>query len=170
MSVEMRRVIVEAPYSGWSAYHFSYMQDCMADCLSRREAPLVGHWVYPARLGPVAVDATIAWEDACDVLAIYVDLGVTHNMRQAMVRAFARSRMVDVRALQNENGPVAERVRLALLGRPGRLVNAELCSHQLDVAVLHQRTKQIVSWRCGCGTVGPTEEEIHEVIREAVAR
>ena len=168
MNVGLRRVILESPYSGWSWPHLSYAQSCMDDCLSRGEAPMVGHLLYPPRFGPQGMEAALAWEEAGDAVAVYLDLGMWHNMRQAIVRATGGNRMIDVRVLEQGNQPLAERVRAALRGRPPK-VTAEACVHQLDTPVFdHRAPGRVLSWRCACGATGPTEEQVKAALQEAV--
>jgi hypothetical protein len=171
MSDEMRRVILEVPYTGWSWHHLAYAQSCMDDCLAHRDAPMVGHLLYPPRFGPSAMDAALAWESTCQALVLYLDLGMTHNMRQAIVRAVECQRPVELRVLQSDNEPLARRIHNALVGRPSQ-ATSETCQHQIDTPVFdgHTPFAKILSWRCACGTVGPTRDQVKEAIAESGGR
>jgi hypothetical protein len=115
------------------------------------------------------MDAAFAWEEACAALVLYVDLGMTHNMRQAVVRFVREKRPVETRALDENNAVVAHRMRLGLLGRPEANLGSEACHHQSDTPVFDARAPgRILSWRCACGAVGPSESEIKAAILEDV--
>lgn len=168
MSVVMRRVILESPYSGWSFPHLSYAQSCMDDCLAHGEAPMVGHLLYPSRFGPQGPEASLAWEAVCEALVVYLDLGIWHNMRQAIVRSMHGKRPIEVRVLDQNNQPTAERIRAALRGRPPE-VSSEQCQHQIDTPIFDGRAPgRLLSWRCACGAAGPTEEQIKAALQEAM--
>jgi len=169
MKSAMRRVLLEAPYTGWSWHHLAYTQACIVDCLGRHEAPMVGHLLYPPQFGPEAGDAALAWESACDSVVLYLDMGMTHNMRQAVVRAFQAKTVVEPRVLDEKNGEVAHRIRMALLRRPEANLGHEGCLHQSDTPVFDERAPgRILSWRCACGSVGPTEAQVKAAILEDV--
>src|SRR5271169_7133299 len=114
----MRRVIVEAPYAGWSWPHLSYVQSCMDDCLAHGEAPMIGYLLYPPRYGPAAIDASLAWESVAEALVVYVDMGMWHNMRQDIVRSVEIRRAIEVRAIEPSNQSIADRIRAGLRGHP----------------------------------------------------
>ena len=170
MTALLRRVIVETPYSGWSWPHVSYAQACMDHCITRGEAPMIGYLLYPPRYGPPGVDAALAWESVCEALVVYLDLGMWHNMRQAILRALAGTRPIELRVLDANNQPNADRIRQALRGRPME-VAPDACRHQLDTAVLDSRVPgRVLSWRCACGAAGPNEEQVKAAIGEASGR
>jgi hypothetical protein len=164
----MRRVIVEAPYSGWSWPHLSYVQSCIDDCMARGEAPLVGYLLYPPRFGPCAMDASLAWESVCEAVALYLDLGMWHNMRETVARSMGTKRVIEVRVIEPSNQPIADRVRAGLCGCPID-VSSDACTHQLDTPVFDsQRPGRLLSWRCACGAAGPSEEQVKAAMQEAV--
>ena len=169
MKSAMRRVLLEAPYTGWSWHHLAYTQACMVDSMGRHEAPMVGHLLYPPQFGPEGMDAADAWESACEWLVLYLDMGMTHNMRQAVVRAVHAKMPVEPRVLDEKNSDVAHRFRLALLGRREAELAPDDCRHQSDTPVFDARAPgRILSWRCACGTVGPTESQVKAAILEDV--
>lgn len=163
----MRRVILETPYPGWSWPHLTYAQSCMDDCLAQGDAPMVGHLLYPPRFGLAGSEASLAWEDGCEALIVYMDLGMAHNMRQAVMRAMVAKRPIEVRALEQENQPLVDRVRAGLRGRPAE-VSSDVCRHQADTPVFDHRVPgRVLSWRCGCGATGPTEDQVKAALQEA---
>jgi hypothetical protein len=96
----VRRVCVESPYGSDDpaivARNVRYADLCMADSLKRGEAPFLGHLLYTRVLNdrdPVererGITAHLAWAGAADVMAVYVDLGVSPGMKLAI--AFAMS-------------------------------------------------------------------------------
>jgi hypothetical protein len=164
----MRRVIVEAPYSGWSWPQLSYVQSCMDDCLSHGEAPMIGYLLYPPRCGPSGMEAALAWESVCEALVVYLDMGMWHNMRQAIVRAAEIRRVIELRVIDPANQSVADRIRVGLRGRP-LSVPSDACKHQLDTPVFDsQQPGRVLSWRCGCGAAGPSEEQVKAAMQEVL--
>lgn len=110
----------------------------------------------------------MAWESVCEALVVYVDLGVWHNMRQAVTRALSGKRAIEVRVLEQDNQPIADRIRAALRGRPMD-VSSDVCQHQMDTPLFDGRSPgRVLSWRCGCGANGPTEEQVKSAMQEAV--
>lgn len=93
----MIRVCVESPLRGDVARNARYAQCCMLDCLSRNEAPFLGHLLYPLVLDDespehreLGIDAHLTWLAAADFVAVYFDLGVTSGMEAAITRATDR--------------------------------------------------------------------------------
>ncbi len=94
-------VIIESPYAGDVETNLRYLRACMADCLSRDEAPFASHGLYtqPGVLDdndPVqrelGITAGFAWRQAAALTAVYTDLGITHGMHQGMVHASTAGR------------------------------------------------------------------------------
>ncbi len=89
-----RRVLLESPFAGSVARNLDYAREAMNDSLSRGEAPLASHLLYPAvldddipderRLGIVAGHA---WMEAAEAVVFYVDLGISWGMAAARIRA-----------------------------------------------------------------------------------
>jgi hypothetical protein len=86
----MRRVIVESPYAGDIEKNLRYVRACMADCLSRGEAPFASHALYtqPGVLRDedpeerkLGIYAGFEWRAAADATVVYMDLGVSTGMR-----------------------------------------------------------------------------------------
>jgi hypothetical protein len=108
--VRRRCVILATPHEGAAdtAELAAYARACVRASIRAGEAPLVGPLVYahddildvsiPAerRMG---VEAALAWLSHAQVLAVYIDHGVTPQMREAMDRAAGSGVIIDVRRL-----------------------------------------------------------------------
>lgn len=92
----MIRVVLESPYRGDIARNIAYARRCVKDSLSRGESPLASHLLYTQdgilddndpdqrRLG---IEAGRAWIQVADLVAVYVDHGISPGMEAAMSRA-----------------------------------------------------------------------------------
>lgn len=93
----MKRVIIESPFAGDTeqqrALNLRYLRACIADSLARGEAPFASHAIYtqPGVLDDaqpeqrkLGIAAGYAWGTQADVVAFYVDLGVSKGMREAI--------------------------------------------------------------------------------------
>jgi hypothetical protein len=85
----VRLVIVESPYAGDIERNTRYLRACLADCLSRGEAPFASHAIYtqPGVLDdsdPVqrklGMDAGFSWRVIAEATVAYTDLGVSRGM------------------------------------------------------------------------------------------
>lgn len=80
----MKLVVIESPYSGDVERNLRYVRACMADCLSRGEAPYASHALYtqegvlddtvPAERAQ-GIEAGFHWGDHASLRAVYTDLG-----------------------------------------------------------------------------------------------
>lgn len=89
--IAVPRVCVESPLRGDYERNVLYADACMQDCLERDEAPFLGHLLYPRVLNDAehahrrrGIDAHLAWLRAADRLVLYIDLGVSSGMREAV--------------------------------------------------------------------------------------
>lgn len=108
----MRLVVIESPYAGNIEANLQYTRRCLADSLSRREAPLAPHLLYTQvldDLDPVqrwqGVEAGLAWSRAASATVVYTDLGISKGMQQAIDRAKAEGRTVIYRSLERGQCP-----------------------------------------------------------------
>ena len=90
----MKRVIVESPYRGDVLRNSAYRDRCIMDCLNRGESPIASHRMFPGILNDddpkqreLGIEAGLAWIPVADLLALYVDLGISDGMENAMSRA-----------------------------------------------------------------------------------
>lgn len=88
----MRLVIIESPYAGQVEANVAYARRCMADSLSRGEAPIASHLLYtqPGILNDdipeqrrLGIDAGLAWRKVADAVVFYVDRGWSGGMLAA---------------------------------------------------------------------------------------
>lgn len=95
----MKLVVVESPYAGKLIRNVRYARACMADSLSRGEAPFASHLLYtqPHILNDddpderqQGIDAGFAWGENAELVAFYVDLGWSEGMYLGMEAAVAR--------------------------------------------------------------------------------
>jgi hypothetical protein len=85
------RVCVESPFRGDVTRNVLYADACQLDCFSRNEAPFLGHLQYPRVLNDgdrvqrdLGIAAHLAWLRCCELLAVYIDLGITDGMKLAI--------------------------------------------------------------------------------------
>jgi hypothetical protein len=88
----MKRVIIESPYAGEIEANVAYARAAMRDSLNRGEAPIASHLLYtqPGILRDEnteerqwGIDAGLAWREAADLIAFYVDRGWSTGMLAA---------------------------------------------------------------------------------------
>lgn len=85
----MRPVVIESPYAGDVETNLRYLRACLADSLSRGEAPFASHAIYtqpgvlrddiPAERS-AGIMAGFEWRRHADLTAVYIDLGVSVGM------------------------------------------------------------------------------------------
>lgn len=90
----MKRVYIASPFRGATVeetrQNIVYARLCMLDSLERHEAPYLSHLLYtqvwseePATRA-VGLRAGDAWREAAELIAVYVDLGITDGMYRAV--------------------------------------------------------------------------------------
>lgn len=104
----MRLVLVESPYAGDVEANVTYARQCLADCLSRGEAPFASHLLYtqpdvlnddvPAERS-LGINAGLEWGRRADVTAVYVDRGISSGMRFGLIAAEDARRPIEFRTL-----------------------------------------------------------------------
>lgn len=110
----MIRVTIESPYAGDVEANVAYAKRCVCDCLRRGESPYASHLFFTQsgllddlkpeerRLG---IEAGLAWQRSSNVVAVYVDRGISEGMRQGIAAAAERGANIEVRSLE---GPVTK--------------------------------------------------------------
>ena len=97
----MKLVIIESPYAAANGHtvadHEEYARRCMADSLARGEAPLASHLLYYTQPGilddtdpeqrKLGMEAGFAWGEIADMIAIYMDFGISPVMQDGVMRA-----------------------------------------------------------------------------------
>jgi hypothetical protein len=104
----MKRVVVETPFAGDTARNIAYARRCVRDALLRGEAPIASHLLFPQNgilrdeipeERAIGIAAGQAWLAVADVVALYVDYGVSPGMRAAMDAAAAAGVAIEIRQL-----------------------------------------------------------------------
>lgn len=83
-----KRVIVESPYKGDIKLNEGYARLAMLDSIMRGEAPFASHLLYTQILNDddpnertLGIMLGFAWRQVADLVAFYVDLGMSDGMR-----------------------------------------------------------------------------------------
>ena len=114
----MKRVIIESPYAGrgdTKGKRFTdlieneqYARRCMADALSRGEAPFASHLLYTQEgilddeipeERALGIEAGLIWGECADQVCVYVDRGITKGMIKGIERAVDEGREIVFRSL-----------------------------------------------------------------------
>lgn len=106
----MKLVVIESPFSAPTEElrqrNAEYLKAAVLDSLDRGEAPYASHAFYTQFLDDdipgerrLGMEAGFAWGDKADEVAVYVDLGISHGMREGIAKALARGVSVDYRTL-----------------------------------------------------------------------
>ena len=100
------RVIIESPFAGDVERNKAYALQCLADSLARGEAPIAFHLLYPEVLDDlnaaerkIGIERSFEWQQVAEVIAVYVDHGITAGMQQAIGMAQERGLTVIKRRL-----------------------------------------------------------------------
>ena len=97
----MKRVLIESPYRATflskKELHLTYLRACILDSLERGEAPFASHGFYTRYLNdkkPAEREAGMAcgkaWAEGADVIAFYVDYGISPGMVEMLDWVFTR--------------------------------------------------------------------------------
>lgn len=108
----MRRVIVESPFAGKTpadvARNVRYVRACLRDVVLRGETPYASHALLTLagvldddkpeerKLG---MEAGWAWMLSADLVAVYLDLGMSKGMTQGLERAKLHGKTIEERKL-----------------------------------------------------------------------
>ena len=102
----MIKVILESPFAGDVEHNVEYARRCVADSLSRGEAPLASHLLYtqPGILDDtdpdqraLGIDAGHAWISSANRMVVYVDHGISDGMQKGIDMADKFNLPVDIR-------------------------------------------------------------------------
>ncbi len=104
----MKLVIVESPYAGDIEANVKYAKACIRDCLLRGEAPIASHLLFtqdgilddsiPGEREQ-GINAGLAWMRVADIVALYIDRGVSGGMEAAREFAEDNGYLVEHREL-----------------------------------------------------------------------
>lgn len=91
----MKLVVLESPYAGKTPQeveeNVGYAKLCLFDCLRRGESPIAGHLLYTQVLDDKdpeqrrkGLDAHLAWIKGANIVAVYMDKGISPGMQEAI--------------------------------------------------------------------------------------
>lgn len=102
----MRRVFIASPLRGDIERNQRYARAALRDSLDRGEAPFVPHLLYDQVLDDSvpeqrqqAINAALVMLEACDTLAVYINLGISSGMQGEIERAKALGIVNEVRTM-----------------------------------------------------------------------
>jgi hypothetical protein len=107
----MRRVIIESPYAGDTERNIEYAKRCVLDSLSRGEAPIASHLLFPQpgvlldddpAQRAQGVAAGHAWIPVAHLVAVYIDQGISHGMNDGIREADRHGVRVEYRTLNKK--------------------------------------------------------------------
>ncbi len=110
----MKRVIIESPYAGETdeetQANIDYAKKCVHHSLKRGEAPFPSHLLYtqPGILDDkipgermLGINAGFAWGELADLVAVYVDRGISPGMKKGIERAIEKKQKIEYRKLDH---------------------------------------------------------------------
>ena len=90
----MKRVVIESPFAGDVAENIAYARRCVRDCLARNESPYASHLFFTQEgllddtvpeERALGIDAGLTWGATADLVAVYVDRGLSKGMFQGIL-------------------------------------------------------------------------------------
>lgn len=105
---EMRRVVVESPFSGDVDANVQYARACIRDCLLRGESPVASHLLLTQKgvlndsdpiERAVGINAGHAWMHGADAVVVYTDLGISAGMQAGISAAEFHKLKIEYRTL-----------------------------------------------------------------------
>lgn len=108
-------VVIESPLRGSVRRNVAYAKAAMRDSINRGEAPYASHLLY-AQAGilddevaaerEIGISCGLRWGEKAELVAAYVDLGVSDGMRQGIAAAAERGQTVEYRTIPGWKWPV----------------------------------------------------------------
>ena len=102
----MNLVVMESPYAGDIPTNLTYARRCLRDCIARGELPFASHLLYTQCLNDaelkdreLGISLNLKMIALCDYLAVYVDLGQSVGMLQAVHHAASLGKTIHYRYL-----------------------------------------------------------------------
>ena len=84
-------VVIESPYKGKVKQNVAYAQKCMSDSLLRGECPFASHLLYTQvlddtvpELRSMGMSRAFEWYRHADLMAVYIDKGISDGMKMGM--------------------------------------------------------------------------------------
>lgn len=140
----VKRVVIESPFSSGTTprivaveeRNLRYLRACMRDCFERGEFPYASHGLYtqpgvlddhdPAERA-LGMQAGFAWGELGDLVAVYLDLGLSRGMEAGIARAAMRGTPLEERRLGGRWAECSERgALLPMCGEDGHAYGCPL--------------------------------------------
>lgn len=103
----MKRVVIESPYAGDIEVNLAYARAALLDSLNRGEAPIASHLLYTQVLDDAdteqrrqGIEAGFTWNKYADLVAVYVDHGITQGMERGITHARAYGALIEHRYIE----------------------------------------------------------------------
>ena len=103
-------VVIESPYKGKVKQNVAYAQKCMSDSLLRGECPFASHLLYTQvlddtvpELRSMGMSRAFEWYRHADLMAVYIDNGISDGMKMGMEVAEKLGIEVVYRTLDGSN-------------------------------------------------------------------
>lgn len=145
----MKRVLIESPLKGNGdpeeyMMNKEYARMCMKDSLERGEAPYASHLLFDQynilednipEQRKLGIEAGLIWGAQADLTAVYIDRGISEEMRLGIDRAKIEGRLIEERSLGEGINQTLEAMRESLL-RQTRLTNIGKLSMDNGILIL----------------------------------
>lgn len=108
---QMRRVVLESPFTGDIPANLSYARACLRDCLLRGESPVASHCLLTqegvlndadAIERAVGINAGHAWMHGAHAVVVYTDRGISEGMKAGINAAEFHKIPVEYRSLAEQ--------------------------------------------------------------------
>ncbi len=100
------RVLIESPFAGDYVRNRDYLHACIAHSLALGEAPFASHGFFPQVLDDTVpgqraqgMRAGFAWGACAEVVAVYLDHGISNGMREGLGLWHSRALPIEHRRL-----------------------------------------------------------------------
>jgi hypothetical protein len=105
----VKRVIIESPLAGDMEANIEYAKLCLKDSIDRGEAPFASHLIYTEVLDDSLPEERakgmamgFAWMQSADLVAVYIDRGISKGMKQGITLAKSIGIPFEMRELNEE--------------------------------------------------------------------
>ena len=102
----MKLVIIESPFRGDLEKNLRYAHAAIKDSLNHGEAPFASHLLYTGALNDndmeeraLGIKAGWAWMERADLVAVYLDLGISEGMKRGINTANNIGLIIEYRKL-----------------------------------------------------------------------
>lgn len=105
-SGRMLKVVIESPLAGDFQKNIRYARLCGLDCIRRGEAPYASHLLMTQFLDDtslsereVGMKAGLIWSATGELVAVYIDLGISDGMKRGIAAAETLEQPIEYRKL-----------------------------------------------------------------------